>query len=212
MSRHLLLGWLIWLLISLTINLAIDSPRSVWTNDTLRPSVRGLTQSIVIGLVLIWPVWRLSQRRGRYTGFQTAADLFVLLLTAQIPLAGMMVWAGWPPRHLLLVDLIVVSYTCGAAVMVWLGWRSGTFPARVSAAAGCGVLLLGGWGAFALGGSAELALWSPNYLLWSLAHPLTELPAEQVLWRAAVVAGAALALWLAGLGLGGRGGAGMGRL
>jgi hypothetical protein len=211
-SRHLLLGWLVWLLISLTVNLAIDSPLSVWTNDTLRPAVRGLTQSIVIGLVLVWPVWRLSQRRDPQPGYQTATDLFVLLLTAQIPLAGMMVWAAWPPRHLLLVDLIVVTYTCASAVLLWLGWRHGGFLARAAAAMGCGALLLAGWAAFALGASPELALWSPNSLLWALAHPLTELPAEQVLWRAAVVGGAAGALWLAGLGLAGRGGAAVNRL
>ena len=170
LSPELVLGWSLWLLLSWAVNWAIDTP--VWHRaESLAPAVRGLTQSMMIGIGLMWPAWRLSHTNREFVGRRTLVDLAWLLIVAQMVLWIVGGGLRWSDSHTLLVGAVVCVHGTLIAVIVWAGWRLPTGWGRAVAMAGCALVLGGGLLLTAATGEPEPARWSPLHMLWVMSEP-----------------------------------------
>lgn len=216
-SRVLLLGWCLWLLASWATNLAIFPARRSWIvhGDMLAwrapaeafiPVVRAMLISVAVGLILIWPAWRLSMAPSggeRHAGRETAIDLVALWLIIQVVVLPMRLLADLSLARLGLISLTFAIWGAATATLVWLGRRPrgpegrGSTFARTAAMLGCAALLLGGWPiAYILGDTAP-ADFSPLHTLWTLCAGSPD-PAA-ILIRLAIVLGATIIVWVAAL-------------
>ncbi|MHC4995478.1 MAG: hypothetical protein ACYTGQ_10535, partial [Planctomycetota bacterium] len=59
-SQPLVVAWAGWILVSWLLNLSIDFTTLNTDVDSTLPAVRRTLQSILIGLGIVWPAWRLS--------------------------------------------------------------------------------------------------------------------------------------------------------
>lgn len=169
-SRPLLLAWAGWLLGSWAVNLWIDSPSPLSTMS-LVPIVRGMLQSILLGLVIVWPAWRLSKARQRSAGVECAADMFLLLLVSQTIIWAMRMIVGWTVIQTALIIVTVVVTGAAAAMITWWGRLARTGSGRALAMVGCALLLGGGWLWTWVTGAPVAAEWSPMATLWNWADP-----------------------------------------
>lgn len=189
------MGWVLWLLVSWLVNYTIDTPIRVRA-DTLTPAVRGMMQSMIVGLGLIWPAWRLSQGRTARMGAEIVTDLVGMLLVVQIVIWPFRLLVGWPIPHALLIDLVVIVWSVALGLCVWAGRIGGTALWRAGAMAACALLLTGGWLVTAVSGQMWSVRWSPMYMLWVMTDMAEDFNPEAILWRLLVVFGAGLALWV----------------
>lgn len=169
-SRHLLLAWAGWLLGSWAVNLWIDSP-SPMSTISLVSIVRGMLQSILIGLVIVWPAWRLSKPRQRDAGTETAADMFLMLLVSQTIVWAMRMIVGWSVIQTATVIATIVVTGAAAAQMTWWGRLARTGSGRALALVGCALILGGGWLWTWVTGQPVEPHWSPMATLWHWADP-----------------------------------------
>lgn len=169
-SRPLLLAWAGWLLGSWVVNLWIDSP-SPMSTISLVSIVRGMLQSIVIGLVIVWPAWRLSKPRERNAGVESAADMFLMLLVSQTIVWAMRMIVGWTVIQTAMVIATIVVTGAAAAQITWWGRLAKTGTGRALAMVGCALILGGGWLWTWVTGQSVAPHWSPMATLWHWADP-----------------------------------------
>lgn len=196
MSPELVLGWSMWLLISWAINWGIDTP--VWgRSESLIPAMRGLTQSMMIGIGLIWPAWRLSQVNREFAGRRTLVDLAWLLIVLQAVLWILANGLNWSTEHTVIIDAVICTYAAAVAVCVWAGWRMAPGIGRSVAMIGCTAVVGLGLVVTAMTGQMEPARWSPFYLLWALVDPFHRVAGEAVFARLQWVGILTAVVWLA---------------
>lgn len=198
-SPALLLGWLGWLVISWIVNLLLDPLRPVegLGRDIAIPPVRGMLESMIVGLVLIWPAWRLSQRNSTQPGLQTLSDLLALLVIAQLPLWAMSAFIiDWPTAQALRIDAILLVFTTAAALCIWTGCTLNCGASRFAMTVVCALLLTGGWLAMAATGDPTWTRLSPMYWLWALADPRTPIDPRSVDVELTTFAAAITVVWL----------------
>lgn len=185
-TREVLLAWCAWLLISWVTNLGTGAPE---------PAARGMLQSIMLGLGLIWPAWRLSQGYHPAPGRQLLTDLILLLLLAQIVLWPLRLLITWPIEQVLMIDAVLLIWGAAAGVCTWLGRRGTASFRRVAAMTASILLLTAGWLITAALGQDWPVQWSPLYMLWVLSEPHAAYDAAATGWRLLVVAGATATVW-----------------
>ena len=185
-TREVLLAWCLWLLISWVTNLGAGSPE---------PAARGMMQSVMVGLGLVWPAWRLSQGYNPRGGWQIATDLLLLLLLTQVVLWPLRLLIEWTMAQILMIDAVLTVWGAAAAVCAWVGQRGVSSVRRVAATTACVLLLTGGWLAIAWAGDPWPVHWSPLYMLWRLSEPHTAYDAASLGWRLSVVAGLTATAW-----------------
>jgi len=186
-SRPLLLGWCLWLLVSWALHLMFDGPVAT-------PAIRWMLLSALIGIMIAWPVWRLSLPTPLMPTLSTLSDLFFLWLIFQVLV--LRVGIDWPIDHAILIDAAVTTYALAAGWLVDVGRRLSA-AGRSVAMIGCVALLV--VPAFAAG-ELEHSPWivfSPVHAIWLLADPTTMLDADAIGWSVGVLAAAVVFLWLA---------------
>jgi len=99
-SRPLLLGWCLWLLVSWAINLMLDGSAAM-------PAVRWMLVCALVGIMIAWPVWRLSLPTPPMPTLSTLSDLFFLWLIFQVLV--LRVGIDWPIDHAILIDAAVTT-------------------------------------------------------------------------------------------------------
>ena len=211
LSRRVLVGWCVWLLVSWALNLALDPPLNApaWgIPEVLTPAVRGTMQSIILGLGLVWPAWRLSQNRtsheegngggsgggGGGGGREIVTDLTGMLLVAQVMVWLLRLLMGWSIPYTLLIALTLIVWAVAFGVCVWAG-RLGGEPGRVVAMIACAALLAGGWLITALTGLVAFAAWSPMHMLWVLIDEPRTADPRMMTWRLLIVFALSIAAW-----------------
>jgi hypothetical protein len=186
-TREVLLAWCIWLLVSWVTNLGAGSPE---------PAVRGMLQSIMLGMGLIWPAWRLSQGYNPRCGWRIVTDLILLLLLTQVVLWPVrFVLMAWTTTQLLIINGVLIAWGAAAGLCAWIGQRGVSAFRRVAAMTVCVLLLTAGWLSAAALGEAWPVQWSPLYMLWMLAEGRAAYDAAAMGWRLLVVAGATATVW-----------------
>lgn len=197
-------GWCAWLLGSWAVNLLIDAPRWVGSygnmmpGDLYIPAVRGMLQSILLGLGVAWPMWRLSERTATAApvGIQTAVDLASLLLVVQVVLWPLQYVVSWAFEQTALIAMALIVWSSAFGLCVWVGRRLDTPRARGGAMAACVAMLIGGWGLSVVWHEHEAAAWSPTYMLWTLCDRVTLAELNAATQRLMVIAGLVAAAWL----------------
>lgn len=177
-SPTLLLAAVIWLLASWFMNAVLDSARLLAVVDgelrwdiALEPTARGLLISIVLGGMLAWPAWRLSQPAPRLAGAQLGADLMCLIMLIQVVVWPLRVGVRWPLERAATIDLTLVAWLMAAALVTWVGWLKRTPLARTLAMVGCVLLVGGGYLVTLVTGYGGAARLTPITMIWMLAQP-----------------------------------------
>lgn len=173
--RWLVLGWCIWLLCSWAVTIWIDSPQ---------PAVRWMLFSSMTGMLVVWPLLRLSQAGAEQNGVHplgVACDWALLNLVFQAVVWPLMITAQWSfVQTGLLVTVAAAWSLLLGAVTAWGARRSGSVRRLLGMVIVLAVLL------------AEPALqsltmraglrWaahvSPLEALWRLTSPRTGLSAD----------------------------------
>ncbi len=202
--------------------------------SSLRPASRSLLAAMAVGLVILWPMVRLSQERqgsGSSVVLKQAKlvirDLLVLLIPAQAIIWPQVVMAGWPVEVVGALSLAFVSWTVliGGVLVVARSLDKpgpGVWMAAIVAMCAVGPIagLVAGSGLQGTTGSGLDVGWLGG---WWMSSPLTagfELTRDRFWsgaaaavslghWRAiALVGGIALVVWtiVLGWGLSGRAG------
>jgi hypothetical protein len=208
LPRSLIFAASLWLIGSWILALGLRAPIHP-SSASFTPGVQVMLLSIAIGLLIAWPLHRLSQKPSPWPLVQTILDLIVLLALVQIVLWPLRLVTPWPALRTAAIDATLASWTAlvGAVIAASIGSRSPA-PRALAMLACLAIALLGPALAWlrALGGvgsSSIDTLQSPMGLLQLsplfALHSLGEgggsppLPAE---WSAIlVVALAAAAAW-----------------
>lgn len=114
---------------------------------------RSLLVLIAIGVSVLWPVTRLSQVAAQRPIRALLADLIVIMLPIVAVLIPLPLMTSWSLPVAGGLGLMLLSWACVAATVIWLGWRQRSHWAR-------GIATLGVIAIAALGPALEL------FLIW----------------------------------------------
>jgi len=187
-SRDLVLLWCLWLLGSW----------SVCVVDFGQAASRWMVFSCMVGLMLMWPVFRLSQSAGRpISAGSVLWDWLCLNMVLQAAIWPLHVTALWSVEQALWLAVAMAGWSMltGLLLLICSGWASG--PGRMAGTVMCLLLIVGEPVAMAaLAGARISGAWSmrvsPIDTLWAL----TERPAR--VWPMQVIGVVAVAIvgWL----------------
>jgi len=162
--RTLILVWCLFLLGSWGVSLQVDSPSS---------AVRWMTYACVIGMMVLWPVFRLSQdghpldrhdpaatRDGRIAPKRILIDWFCLVLIFQTVIWPLHMTAEWTFGRTTSLIATVVLWTLLTGLLIAVGCRSNVGTHRWIAMILCMALLIGE--------PMLMAIWPGPELSWTM--------------------------------------------
>ena len=144
--RGLALFWMLYLLISTGTSLLPMVAKGALSGDVYRPSARVLMVLVMVGLVVLWPVLRCSQKPTRESPvLDVLRDLGVLVIPALVLLWPQAPLAGWSVRVVSAASVVVVVWAIVAGtVLMWFhAWSRGGTLGRLAVIA-AGVMIAGG--------------------------------------------------------------------
>ncbi len=133
----------IWLIASWMLTMGFRTPVHP-SSASFTPGVRMMILSVVIGLMIGWPLLRLSQEATRLPIRQTLLDLMVLLSLVQVVLWPLRVVTTWSPERTAAIDLVLGCWLIivGAIIAASIGTEK--IGPRIVAMLTClGLCLLG---------------------------------------------------------------------
>lgn len=193
-------GWLVasWLM-SIGVRAPVESSSASYV-----PGVRVMLICMAIGLVVAWPLLRLSEPATEFPLRRAILDLVVLISLMQVVLWPLRLVTPWTPTRTAAIDATLIAWTllAGAVVAAASGSRSAAI--RCGAVAACLIMCLGGpvlaW-LGVVGGmmdGAATSIWGVGPL--AETHRLASVgssPPTAAQWQWIVMAaGAALCAWL----------------
>ena len=220
MPRGLVLAWCFWLIGSWCV--------ALWIDSTV-PAVRWMIFASLLGLMVIWPLIRLSQditqgaarlsapgndpnetETSALTPLVILADWFSLILVFQTVVWPLRLTTRWSVEQAAWLDAAVAAWSLLAAAIVAFGCSSRSAARRVVAMILCLLLLLGEPAAIALldmiAPLPKQTGWtmrvSPLEALWKMTGPPTSWQPGPWRERVFAVAAAAVLAWIiVGIGL-----------
>ncbi len=190
-SRSLLLGWTLWLIVSFALNLRLDGGRPVANAITMRWTL----ESALAGVMLAWPMLRLSQQAPAYPTFATTGDVAGLLGLFQLvflPVGMMRVY--WSVEQTTAIMLAFFAYTFATALVVDTARRRGGFG-RLAGMVVCVAMYAGGL----LSAGEPTGLWlllSPPRAVWYLSGDATPITAWATVAPYAIGAAVCVVAWV----------------
>lgn len=191
-SRSLLLWWTVWLIVSFALNLQLDGGRPIANTVTMQWTL----EAALAGLMLAWPVLRLSQATPAYPTFSTTGDLVALLAVLQMiiwPVGLMRVYWTADQTTALIVAFFAYGIMTGAVIDA--ARRRGA-AGRLVGMAACVVLFIGGTLALSDHASLLALLMAPPRAVWWLAGDANPIQARATLAGYAVIAAACVFAWV----------------
>lgn len=186
-SRELLLGWCLWLLACWFISGSLEGPYAL-------PRLRMTQMMAWLGVMLVWPAWRLSVRQGPWPAVSTVCDMFSLWLGYQVLAARMLIDFPQSLRGPL-IDLAFTVWLLPVGLWVFLGRQSGP-RGRAGFMLLCIVTAFGGTlAAIALEQTAWTLALAPARLMWLFSSGVTPVPIGEQAIALAAVGGGWIALW-----------------
>lgn len=134
-ARNIVLLWCLWLLGSWTVTMRIDA---------VVPATRLMMHACMIGLMIIWPAFRLGQDLPRRSAALIVLwDWLCLNLVFQAVIWPLQVSAGWHGWQAMWLDIAVAAWSglTGMVLALGAGWQGGF--RRALAMVLCMALLLG---------------------------------------------------------------------
>jgi hypothetical protein len=117
MPRGLVVLAAIWLIVSWLLALGLRMPVQP-SSAAFTPGVRLMLLSMAVGLMVGWPLLRLSQQPTGFPGRQTMLDLFALLGLVQVVIWPMRLVTAWPPARTVAIDATIIGWTLLAGAMI----------------------------------------------------------------------------------------------
>jgi hypothetical protein len=198
-----------WLIGSWIITIGVQTPIQP-VSATYTPGVRLMLMSIAVGLMIGWPLLRLSQRPTANPLAQTVLDLVVLLCLLQVVLWPMRLVTPWTVGRVAAIDAVLCAWLLLAAAVVATATGSERGGVRNLAMLACLGMCLLGPALTAVGAMTGLALdlvsLSPLMAVRALGQA-GGLPPSAVQWQwIALLGTAAVLTWatLLALALAGR--------
>lgn len=191
----------IWLIASWVLVIGIRAPVQP-SSASYTPAVRNMLICVVSGLIIGWPLLRLSQKRPEYPIRQTMLDLLVLLGLVQVVIWPLRLVTSWTPLRTAAIDATLAGWTVLAGALVAAAITSEQRGPRILAMIACIAMSLGGpalaWLGLMTGVDAmQLVDLSPFMAVRTLGEGGGSHPSD-VQWRwIALLATAAIAVWLA---------------
>lgn len=141
MPRGLIFLASLWLVGSLVIAVGVRLPVQA-SSASFEPGVRLLLQCVVIGLMIAWPLLRLSQQPTTRPIQQTLLDLVVLLTLIQVVIWVPRLLTNWTVPRTAALDATVASWTVLAGAIVATVVHSNRPSLRTAGMLVCVVLCL----------------------------------------------------------------------
>lgn len=150
LPRGLIFLSFLWLVASWSASIGVHPPLFP-SAASYEPGVKHMLLGVVIGLMVAWPLYRLSQPRSLAPIRQTLLDLTVMLSMAQVVIWPLRLITSWTRERTAAMDLTIIAWTFLAGAIV--ASASGVHSGRVRAMAmmGCIGLCLAGPAAAWLG-------------------------------------------------------------
>lgn len=201
--RVVIVVWCFWLL---------GAWGAAWLSETSVPRVRWMMFAGSLGLMLVWPAFRLSQRVSRdepgHGAVQVLLDWLAMVGVYQAVIWSLHLLAGWPLVRGLWLDAAVLSWSLLTALIVAVSRRWPHGWARLTGMGLCIALVFAEpvalW-LFVVGGGDPWSMRvSPIQAFWELTQPPSESRLQPWDTRTLMVAfvavtgWAALALWWIG--------------
>lgn len=174
LPRTLIILAFLWLVISWMVAIGLRQPL-LPSAASYEPSVRIMLISVSLGLMIGWPLLRLSETRSPWPIRQTLLDLIVLLSMTQIVLWPLRLVTTWSNERTLALDLVLIGWAALAAAVTAAAIGSDQRGPRILAMLACVGMCLAGpllaWISVGFGVNAfELVELSPLFAI----HALTE--------------------------------------
>lgn len=135
--RLFALLWTVYLMAAVIWTFIHLGPVGVFSAEAYRPAARRLVIAIAVGVVLLWPLVRLSQRApSRRPGGAVAADLVVLLFPALALVWPQVVLAGWSLEVVLAATAVLVAAAIATGGVIYFGFVVNQPAARMAAMVG----------------------------------------------------------------------------
>lgn len=179
--RGLALVWTVYLMLATMVALMPMVASGQLSPDVYRPAARLMMLFVMVGLAVLWPVLRLSQRPHRESPVSDVArDLGVMCIPAFVIVWPQIILAGWPIAVVLAVCavLLVWGVTSGIILLWWHRYSRGGWAGRaiavlavtlLSGGIPLGLLLLGGLDLSRPGPEAMTGwMWSPHTAVWEV--------------------------------------------
>ena len=143
LPRGLILMASLWLVISWTAAIGFHTPIEA-SSASYTPGVRLMLISAAIGLMIAWPLLRLSQTPTPFPLKQTVLDIVVLLALVQVVIWPLRLVTSWTAARTAALDMTLVSWAILAGAFVASAVGSSRRGPRNLAILGCvGVCLIG---------------------------------------------------------------------
>jgi hypothetical protein len=191
----------LWLIGSWIVAIGIRAPVQP-SSATYTPNVRLMLICVTAGLMLGWPLLRLSQDRPPYPLRQTWLDLIVLLGLVQVVIWPLRLVTSWTPQRTAAIDATLAGWVLLAGAVIAAAITTDRRGPRTLAMTACvGMCLMGpglAWLGASIGLNAmQLVEVSPFMAVRSLADAGGGQPSgDKWLWII-VLAAADLAAWMA---------------
>lgn len=149
LPRGLIFLGSLWLIGSWLVAIGLHSPLQP-VSASYTPGVRMMIYCLVIGLVVGWPLLRLSQEATASPIRQTLLDAIALTALIQIVIWPLRLVTPWSPLRTAALDATLVAWALIAAAFVASAAGSRSAAPRCLAIAGCvGLCVLGPFAAWA---------------------------------------------------------------
>ena len=150
----------LWLVLSWTLALGFGTPVEA-SSASYTPGVRVMLISVAIGLMIGWPLLRLSQPATSMPMTQTILDVVVLLALLQVVIWPLRLVTPWTPVRTAALDATLVAWTLLVGALVASAVGSPRPGLRNIVMLGCLAICLAGpalaWLVVALSPAAGLA-------------------------------------------------------
>lgn len=169
LPRALLLWWSGWLLCSWALCFGVHGwimPSSV----TFSTASQRLLFSIMLGITLVWPVYRFVGRPARTPRLLALVDWATIFVTTQVALWPLRVPAQWSLERVGLIDASIWSWGLVISAIVALGTSASRHIWRVAAMSACLALCVAAPLLALFNGASSPAVGADSLLEWS---PLT---------------------------------------
>jgi hypothetical protein len=195
----LILLWCLWLIGSWALTLRLRAPVQP-SSATFEPGVRMLLLCVGLGLVIGWPLLRLSQEPVSRPGRHTLVDLISLIALMQVVLWLGHLLTSWSAARTAAIDAMLAGWAALAGALVAAATGGGRAMPRNLAMLMCVFMSV-------LGPAAMWMGWSPTYEpvstvargpllgVTALTHGGSTLPTPEQWQAVAIVWAAALAAW-----------------
>lgn len=125
--RVLVLAWTIYLMVAVIGMFGSLAATRGLTPDVMRTATRGLFVASAVGLAVLWPMVRLSQRiPGGRLAAEGLRDVLVIVAPVQAVIWPQSLWflAAWPLDVALAVSGVLIAWSLVIAGLIAIGWAA----------------------------------------------------------------------------------------